>query len=130
MVRCHLNPFIHTHVVRSTDVLAGIVIVLFFRCMTALLGSASRRRGDIKWLLVIHTVAMFLFVTVYTAITLNTLSVSYVDNREFPGVIGALPPGPLGYQFLVFTKTASVIATATFVLNNWLADGLLVSPVT
>ena len=77
----------------------------------------------------VHTMAMFSIVTIYTAVTLNIQSVSYVDNRGFPGVDGVLPPGPLGYQYLTHSKAIGVVPTVMFLLNNWLADGLLVSPV-
>lgn len=106
-----------------------MVIVLFFQCIAALVGPINRTRGGIKWELVAHTVAMFSIVTIYTAITLNILSVSYIDNREFPGAIGLLPPGPIGYQYLTYTDASNVVATLMFLLNNWLADGLLVSSI-
>ena len=57
---------------------------------------------------------------------LDIQSVSYIDNREFPGN-DALPPGPLGYQYLIYSKAISIVPNLMFLLNNWLADGLLVS---
>jgi hypothetical protein len=108
------------------SVILGIVIVLFVRCMAALLNPANRTWGGIKWPLVAHTVAMFSFVTVLTAITFENQSDSYIDNREFPGT-DALPPGPLGYEFLIYSRRTSVVPTLMFLLNNWLADALLAS---
>ena len=52
-------------------------------------------------------------------------SLSYVDNRMFPGG-STLPPGPYGYQQSIAPTAISVVQDASFVLNNWLADGLLV----
>ena len=95
--------------------------------MAALVSPVNRKRGDIKWGLVAHTAVMFLFVTVYITITLYVLSTSYIDNREFPGVNGLLPPGPLGYQYFTYANAINVVPTLMFLLNNWLADGLLVS---
>ena len=106
----------------------GVIIVLFFRCMGALFSPVNRRKG-IKWVLVVHTVAMFSFVTVYTATGLDLQSISYIDNREFPGIDGVLSPGPLGYQFLIYSNVINIVPTLMFQFNNWLADGLLVSPV-
>ena len=37
------------------------------------------------------------------------------------------PPGPLGYQWLIHNSGLSIIPNLMFMLNNWLADGLLVS---
>lgn len=92
--------------------------------MSALLNPVIRTRG-IKWLLVAHTVAIFLFVTAFTAINLNGLSISYIDNRASPGG-GELPPGPLGYQYITYSMTSGSVSTLMFLLNNLLADGLLV----
>ena len=104
----------------------GIVVVLFFQCMTALLNPVNRAWGGIKWPLVAHTAAMFSFATIYTAMNLNLQSIAYIDNREFPGEKMVLP-GPLGYQFLIYSKAISVVPNLMYMLNNWLADGLLVS---
>ena len=105
----------------------GIVTILFFQCMSALLDPAnnSRRKG-IKWGLVVHTTVMFSLATVATAMGLNLQSISHVDNREFPAD-GQFPPGPIGYKFLIYTKAISLVPNLTFQLNQWLADGLLVS---
>ena len=97
--------------------------------MWALVGPVNRKKGGIKWGLVAHTVAVFSIVTILTAIVLNIKSTSYIDNRDFPGVDGLLPPGPLGYEYLIYSSTTNVIAVLMFLLNNWLADGLLVSSV-
>jgi len=70
---------------------------------------------------------MFSVVTVYTATYLNIQSVSLIDNREFPGVDGVLPPGPLGYRWFIHSKAIFVIQTVMFLLGGWLADCLMVS---
>ena len=101
--------------------------MLFFKCMIALLDPAHRGGEGIKWGLVFYTVMMFSFVTVYTAMNNNIQSDSYIDNRELLGVDGMLPPGPLGYQALIYSKPLSIIPNLMFLLNNWLADGLMVS---
>lgn len=103
----------------------GIVVTLFLQCMGALLNPASNARGYMKWGLVAHTVAMFLFVTVYATINLNLQSISYVDNRGYPGSGDILPPGPFGYQSLTYSKPISLVSSVMFQLNQWLADGLL-----
>lgn len=96
--------------------------------MSALFNPVNRAKG-IKWALVAHTIAMFSFVTVYTATGLDLQSISYIDNREFPGIDGVLSPGPLGYQFLIYSNIINVVPTLMFQFNNWLADGLLVNPI-
>ena len=96
--------------------------------MSALLSPVNPTKGGIKWLLVAHTVAIFLFVTVFTAINLDFLSISYIDNRE-ANDSGIEFPGPLGYQYTSYSTPSGIVSTVMFLLNNWFADGLLVSPV-
>ena len=96
--------------------------------MGALLDPVNRGKNGIKWGLVAYTTAMFSFVTVYTTMTLDLQSISYIDNRGFfDDVVRA--PGPLGYQTLVFSDAINIVPNTMFLLNNWLADGLLVSSV-
>lgn len=104
----------------------GIITVLFFQCMTALL---NRPKGGIKWGLVAHTVAMFSFATINSAMTLDIQSISYIDNREFSGGDYVSLPGPFGYQFFIFSEAINGVPNIMFFLNQWLADGLLVSSV-
>ena len=106
----------------------GILVVLFFKCMTALFNPVYRRGEGLKWGLVSYTVIMFSLVTVHLATNLHVLSISYIDNRDFAGAVnGVERPGPYGYQAAINFKAISVIPRAAFRLNNWSADGLLVS---
>jgi len=105
----------------------GTVIVLFFQCITALFDPANRRGGPIKWGLVIYTALMFSVVTIFTAINLHIQSISFIDNREFPGVDGIAPPGPLGYQYFIYSVPITIAPNVMFLINNWLADGFLVT---
>lgn len=95
--------------------------------MSALLNPVDSTRGGIRWPLVAYTFVMFSIVTLSNAIGLDIRSVSYVDNREFPGVDWELPPGPVGYENLIVYEAISVLPSITFFVNNWLADGFLVN---
>ena len=53
-------------------------------------------------------------------------SISYVDNRKFADNYG-LPPGPYVYEASLGSKAIYIVPNLMFVLNNWLADGVLVS---
>ena len=107
------------HLLSSPRPLLGIDIVMFFKCMNALLN----RTGTVKWVLVAHTVTMFSVVTVAITTLFNTMHISYIDDRGFPG-----PPfsGPIGYQLSANRKPVTLIPLVALFLNNWLADGLLV----
>jgi len=98
--------------------------VVFFQCLATLLNPVYRRGEGIKWGLVTYTVLMFSFVTVYTGITLHIQSVSFIDEREFTYL--GIMFGPLGYQSTIRRTVLGMFTTVMFVLNYWLADGLLV----
>ena len=108
------------------SVILGLIVVLLFRCIGALLNPANRTRGSIKFGLAVYAVAMFIIVTIFTATNLDLQSISYIDNREFSGNSDQPTPGPIGYQLLINSKGISVVSSAMFILNQWLADGLLV----
>ena len=59
---------------------------------------------------------------------LNLQPIAYVNNRNFPGAQAVPFTGPIGYKELIYTSAISIVPNATFQLNQWLADGLLVSP--
>ena len=101
--------------------------MLFSKCTTALFNPAYRRGEGIKWGLVSFTVVMFSSATVLTAMNLHVQSISYIDNREYPGVNSPKDVGPYGYFLFIYYKAINVIPNVAYVLNNWLADGFLVS---
>ena len=116
----------HDRLTLPTSSILGILIMVFFRSMAALFNPDNRRGEPIKWGLVSYTVVMFSVVTLGTAMQLDVQSISYIDNREFPGAKGMSFPGPLGYQWFILPEAISIIQNILFVLNNWLADGFLV----
>ena len=126
------TPHLHVHLsvlTLSVRLVLGVLIVLSFKCIAALFDPDNRRRNSMKWGLVPYTVITFSVSTAVTAIQLNVLSLRHIDNREFPGVRDALPPGPLGYQSSIFSGVLPVVDNLLFFVNGWLADGLLVSSV-
>ena len=120
----HVCPSVLTSFVRFVP---GMLIVLFSKSMTALFNPVYRKGESVKWGLVSYAVVAFSLATVFTASNLNIQSISYIDNRNFPGIEGALPPGPLGYMLSINSKGIGVLPNAIFPLNGWLADGFLVS---
>ena len=104
-----------------------MLVVLFFKCVAALLNPIHRRGESIKWGLLFYTVVMFSLATIFTAMNLDIESISYIDNRNFPGVTDVVPPGPDGYIYSIYLNAINVVPNVTFVVSNWLADGFLVS---
>ena len=129
MVRAR-DPHLHiwqSVLITSVWYILGVVVVVTFKCMAALLNPAYRRGEGIKWGLVCYTMAIFSLVTVLTGINLDIQSISYIDNRNFPGADGMIPPGPFGYEWSIAPSALNVTPNVMFALCNWLADGLLVS---
>ena len=59
-------------------------------------------------------------------IPFDYMSLEYIDNREFRN--DKYPPGPMGYDYLLSFKATITVFNVMFPLNQWLTDGLLVSP--
>ena len=106
----------------------GIVTALFFHCMGVLLSPTNPIKKSVKWALVVHTMLMFSFLTIPVALDLNVASVTYIDDREFPGNEES-SPGPIGWLRILSAKSIGTIFLVMFPFNQWLADGLLVGPV-
>ena len=106
MVCQHTRPSIRARLTRSTPYL-GVIVDLFFRCMSALLHPVDRTRMRIRWGLVVYTVVMFSFATIFTAMTFEVQSISYVDNRKFPGF--PFPDSPLGTSSTFLTRGSSLL---------------------
>ena len=107
--------------------LQGMLIILYFETIAALLSPFHRKGQSIKWGLVGYSTVMFGLVTTFTAMNVWLQQLSYIDNREFPGVPGTLPPGPIGWSLFMYSKPLVIIPNACFIIANWMADGLLVS---
>ena len=73
------------------------MIVLFFQCMVALFSLVRRRGERIERGVASFTMVMFSLATIQTTLSLDILSISYIDNRAFPGIKGLIVPGPPGY---------------------------------
>ena len=68
---------------------------------------------------------MFSVLTVNAAISFNIQSISYIDNRDFPGS-DLFIPGPIGYENLISDDVVNVVSNVMFFVNPCLADGFLV----
>jgi hypothetical protein len=64
---------------------------------------------------------MFSFATVLTAMQLN----NRLNKQSNLGLL--IAPAPIGLGWPEYSVVLTVIPNLMFVLNNWLADGLLVS---
>ena len=104
----------------------GICTGLFLQCMGALLNPANRMKKGIRWGLAVHTIAIFSLATMSFAVEFDLGSIIFVSNREFPGN-DEFPSGPFGYLYTFRGNGILIPIALVFPLNQWLADGLLVS---
>ena len=126
MVR-HANPTDFLPVLTSfvVSIVPGIVTVFFCQCMGVLLSPTNRKHksGGIRWGLSALTTAMFLFSTTTLALNLSAVypAIHYRDGRSLarPGLL----------RYLITFDIPSTIPLSLISLNQWLADGLLVSSV-
>ena len=110
-------------------IILGIAVALFSQCIGALINPINTVGKGVRWWLVAHTVALFLFSTAGFTMNRYIVSTEYIDNRDFPGTNG-MPPGPIGYENTRFNiGPFEDVYTVMFPLNQWLADGLLVSSI-
>ena len=106
--------------------LGGVVTMSFFQCMAAFFNPVHRRKEGVLWGAASYTVVIFSLVTALAAITLDILSISYIDNREFPGEGTSVPLGPFGHKLVMDPKALTVTPGVIFFWNNLLADSFLV----
>lgn len=116
----HLDELSFLPSVNLSAISLGVVVVIFFHCMEALLSPNRRGQRGVKWPLVAHTVAMFSFVTVSVVTGLYVAVINFIDNRDFPGVSGIL-----AYNANITSTPIGVVSNTPFFLNGLLADGLL-----
>ena len=108
----------HLSRVQSVQFILGMIIVVLFGSMTALFNPVYRKEQPIKpWWLVCYTVVMFSLASVLMGVNIDLLSIAYIDNREFPGFDGNLPPGPYGYQLFTTLGVLNVTTNVMFVLS-------------
>ncbi|KAJ7353528.1 hypothetical protein DFH08DRAFT_692544 [Mycena albidolilacea] len=80
--------------------------------------TGSRERNRCAFFLGYISV-MCVFGTMYTVTTVHATTISYVQHRDFPG-------GPEAYNnFVLFSAPVGIASNVSYILTNWMADGLL-----
>lgn len=92
------------------------MFVLYFQSLQVLL----KRRRD--YFLGIHATALFIIGTTYLIGCMVLTEKMFVDNRMVPG-------GPSQAIVDVYSQPIVMLANASFPLQSWLADALIVSVV-
>lgn len=90
------------------------MFVLYWQSMQVIL----RRRKD--FFLGIHATALFTVGTFYLIGCMILTGKIFIDHRMVPG-------GPVAALTMVYSQPIVMLANASFPLQSWLADGLIVS---
>ncbi|KAJ7587157.1 hypothetical protein C8J56DRAFT_1165266 [Mycena floridula] len=98
------------------DMLYGVTVILFFRCMIGIL-LPRHGRARKPWMAV-YTLVLFGLATIFTGMNLQVSRLGFIDDRNFPG-------GPEAYQLFLFSTPLALTPNIVFILANWLADALL-----
>ncbi|KAK7058767.1 hypothetical protein VNI00_001391, partial [Paramarasmius palmivorus] len=102
--------------IQLSQICYGFTIVLFFKCMGCLLWPKHGRERNYP--LAAYTFILFGLGTIFTAMNVRLMQLSFINNREFPG-------GPEAYSSSMFNTWRGLVPNASFIVANWMADGLL-----
>ena len=121
-------PSTCTHpTVRPVD--PGIVVILFFQCIGALINPANDTRRSVKLGLAAYAVALFLIPTIPLVAGRDVFPTVFIDIRNFPGT-EEYPPGPLGGAMISNASDPWVaLLGIPAPVSQWLSNGFLVSSV-
>ncbi|KAJ7454058.1 hypothetical protein B0H11DRAFT_1875547 [Mycena galericulata] len=102
------------------EICYGITLVLFFQCLRALTKPRTGSSHNLRnWFLIGYVIVMFGLGTIFTAMNMHLMQISYIDNRNFP-------EGPIGYSLAMYSTWRVTVPNACSLIANWLADGLLI----
>ncbi|EPQ61278.1 hypothetical protein GLOTRDRAFT_125003 [Gloeophyllum trabeum ATCC 11539] len=91
--------------------------LLFFKCAFILLDRRSSPKSNLRWL--VYVSLLFVVATVQVGASIKFMQMTWIDNRNFPG-------GPAMYIQMVFSAWINTVSNVAYVINNFLADGLLI----
>lgn len=102
----------------NEPLITGIHIVLFLMCF-ATLWKGRVRSSKSTYGMLIYISSLFILGTIGNASQMRIVQEAYIDNRNYPG-------GPGAYDVYDGSVLTNVLGTAAYIINAWLADGLLV----
>ncbi|KAJ2917326.1 hypothetical protein MD484_g3060, partial [Candolleomyces efflorescens] len=95
----------------------GILFTIFVQCILVLRSNPGGR-SSARWLMV-YSCAVFVLATCGLAGNTKFVQMCYIDYRNYPG-------GPNAFTFDFYSHFINMFGTASYVIMNWLADGLMV----
>ncbi|EIW81725.1 hypothetical protein CONPUDRAFT_72131 [Coniophora puteana RWD-64-598 SS2] len=94
----------------------GVHLTLFALCFNMLLSTRRKTTGD--WFHLVYICVVFVLGTIGNALTSRWSEMGFIDNVNFPG-------GPNKFSEAENTNWVLVTSESVYVVNLWLADGLL-----
>ena len=102
-----------------TGVAYGALFMLYCICVHLLW---TRKRRGIRGsdLFLVYTTLIIILNTLNLAGATSFAQMAFIDNRNYPG-------GPSQYENDFYFVTLNTMCNISYMLGNWLADGLMVS---
>jgi len=97
-------------------IIYGILVVVTCTCIRNLI-NARQRNNRMKWGMLIYTIIIFGFATLYLGSWINFVQLMLIDQRNYPG-------GPIGF-YINATPIALTLNILAYAGINFIASGLL-----
>ncbi|KAF5381201.1 hypothetical protein D9757_007863 [Collybiopsis confluens] len=102
-----------------TSVGYGAVLTLYILAFYILVSRLDQwnRRSHVA--LLAYITAQFILATLFQAANARFTQLAFINDRNFPG-------GPSGFEVNMFFIPIDMMGNASYIIANWLADGLLI----
>ncbi|KAF7431157.1 hypothetical protein PC9H_006877 [Pleurotus ostreatus] len=94
----------------------GVQLTLYGACVRILL--QRKKRAPFIYFLIGYITVLCAMNTIWTGTSAYGLQLTFIENRNYPG-------GPLGFLLVEFSLPVNVLALASYIIGNILADTLL-----
>lgn len=91
-------------------------------CFYLLATQTNRKNGRKNVPLIVYITLIVLLSTLFMGSLAAFTQLAFIDNRNYPG-------GPAQYMTDMFSIPVDEVGNVSFVLTNWLCDGLIVSKI-
>ncbi|KAF8809157.1 hypothetical protein BYT27DRAFT_7094948 [Phlegmacium glaucopus] len=97
----------------------GIVLAISILSLNQLIRTTTKYNYIQRRFFIVYVTLMFILGTLFIAAIARVTQLGYIDYRLFPG-------GPAAFQEQMFFIPVNQIATVSYVVGNWLADGMVI----
>ena len=99
--------------------MTGYNVLLYVLCFQ-LLWNHRKTDPQQSYVYIGYLTVLLILGTLYVVSDTRLVELAYVDHADFPG-------GPVAYALQEYSSPIEQLGNASYVVTNWLADGLMVS---